>query len=172
MAKKLFFLILFGIAFGFVEAAVVFYLRLLLHYNSGYLQDGYKVLLNIGFIAFVYPSKPILQTAQVTLAETVREFATIIMLISVSYLSAKYLLQRVGAFLISFALWDIFYYVFLRLLTGWPKSLFDTDIYFLIPVAWIGPIITPLIISSLLFILGTALYVLPGTIITKQFISK
>lgn len=158
MSKRLIFLIIFGIGFGFVEAAVVFYLRLLLNYGTGYLQDGYKVLLNLGIIAFVNPNSPILKTAQITSTEITREFSTLLMLIVISYLAGNNLKQRVGAFMVTFAIWDIFYYVFLYLLAGWPKSLFDMDVYFLIPVAWVGPVITPLVMSSLLFIIGAIMY--------------
>lgn len=158
MSKKLICLIIFSIAFGYVEAAVVFYLRLLLNYGTGYLQDGYTVLLNLGIIAFVNPNTPLLKTAQITLAEVTREVFTIIMIAAVSYLAAGNFKQRAGAFMISFATWDIFYYVFLYFLAGWPKSLFDTDVYFLIPVVWIGPVMTPVLISTILFITGSILY--------------
>lgn len=158
MYKKLICITVFGIAFAYVEAVVVFYLRLLLNYSTTYLQDGYQMLLNLGVIAFVNPNTPILKTAQVTEAEIIREFSTLLMLIAISYLAGSNLKQRVGAFMVSFAIWDIFYYVFLYFLTGWPKGLFDIDVYFLIPVAWIGPVITPLVLSSLLFIIGAIMY--------------
>lgn len=158
MKKKFAALVLFGIAFGFVEAAVVSYLRLLLNYNNSYLHNGYTVLLNLGFIAFVNPKSPLLHSLPINSTETVREFATIIMLLSISFLAGKTLKQRIAAFMIAFSTWDIFYYVFLNVITGWPKSLFDIDVYFLIPVTWVGPVITPVIISLLLFITGTILY--------------
>jgi hypothetical protein len=152
-------LIVFGIAFGFVEAAVVFYLRLLLGYNLNYPLGNYQVLFSSNFISFITTKTPILGTLQIARAEIIREVTTILMLGSVAYLSAKKLKQRFGAFLIAFALWDIFYYVFLKLLTGWPTSVFNTDIYFLIPVPWIGPVITPLSVSVILFIWGTLIYI-------------
>jgi hypothetical protein len=151
-------LIIFGIAFGFLEAAVVFYLRLLLGYKSGYPLGNYQTLFGTNFISFIMTEKPLLGTSQVLWAETFREIATIVMLAAVAFLSAKKFKQRIGAFMITFSLWDIFYYVFLRFLTGWPTSIFSTDIYFLIPVPWIGPVITPLIISLVLFLAGLKLY--------------
>jgi hypothetical protein len=152
-------LIIFGIAFGFVEAAVVFYLRLLLGYKSGYPLGNYQTLFGTNFISFIITQKPILGTMQIAGAEAFREIATILILGAVAFLAARKFKQRLGAFMIAFALWDIFYYVFLKILTGWPTSIFSTDIYFLIPVPWIGPIITPLIISAVLFILGTMIYI-------------
>lgn len=159
MKRNLTALIIFGIAFGFLEAAVVFYLRLLLGYKSGYPLGNYQTLFGTNFISFITTQKPLLGTMQIAGAETFREIATILILGAVAYLSAKKFKQKLGAFMISFALWDIFYYVFLKILTGWPTSIFSTDIYFLIPVPWIGPIITPLIISAVLFILGTMIYI-------------
>jgi hypothetical protein len=38
--------------------------------------------------------------------------------------------------------WDIFYYVFLRLISG-PKTLLDWDILFLLPLPWWGPVLAP-----------------------------
>lgn len=158
MKIKLIALITFGIGFAFVEASVVFYLRQLFHYTDGYLQGSYKVLLNTGIVAFIWPSVPILNNAQITVAEIQREAATIIMLFAISFLSSSGWKQRLGAFLIMFSFWDIFYYVFLKYLTGWPKSFFDIDLYFMIPVPWIGPVITPIIIFTILGVVGIKLY--------------
>jgi hypothetical protein len=151
-------LIIFGIAFGFLEAAVVFYLRVMLGYKSGYPLGNYQTLFGTNFISFIITEKPLLGTMQIAKAEIAREVATIVMLAGVAYLSAKNIKQWLGAFMIAFSLWDIFYYIFLRFLTGWPTSLGSTDIYFLIPVPWIGPIITPIIISLVLFLVGLKLY--------------
>lgn len=156
--KRVFSLLLFGIAFGFVEASVVLYLREILQHNFSSIDGGYTTLLNLGFITFVAPKTPLLHTTAITSTEMYREFATIVMLAAVSYLSASKIRQRIGAFMVSFATWDIFYYIFLAVLTGWPKSLFDIDVYFLIPVAWIGPVITPITISLLLLIAGVRIY--------------
>lgn len=158
MKSRLTALIIFGIAFGFVEAAVVFYLRIILGYKLGYTFGNFQSLFNLGFINFIKTQTPILGTAEIARTEIIREAATILMLGSVAFVSAKKMKARIGAFLITFALWDLFYYVFLRLLTGWPVTLMDTDIYFLIPVAWIGPVITPVIISIVLLIAGIKLY--------------
>lgn len=158
MKKKLFALIIFGIGFGFVEATIVFYLRQMFNYTDGYLHSSYNVILNTGIIAFIWPKAPILNNAQVTIAEVQREVATIIMLLSVAFLSASKWRQRFGAFLVTFAFWDIFYYIFLKYLTGWPKSFFDIDLYFMVPVPWIGPVIIPIIIFTILGIAGTILY--------------
>ena len=89
----------------------------------------------------------------------VREAATIVMLFCLAILVGKNKLQKLAVFMIGFATWDLAYYLFLKILDNWPRSLFTKDVFFLIPVTWIGPVITPLIISSLILIGGIFLYI-------------
>ena len=161
MLKKLIATMVFGTAFGFVEAAVVYYLRDLINFHTNYVISGYKVLLNLGFITFISPAHSILVNNRITHIEVARETATIIMLITVAFIAGKNRRQRLGAFLVSFACWDIMYYVFLKILDNWPSNFMTKDIYFLIPVVWIGPVITPLIISLIMLITGCKLYLQP-----------
>ncbi len=156
-ALKLLALCIFGAAFGLIEAVVVYYLRIIMHFHGTYTAH-YKVLLNFGFITFIAPVHSLLHNAKIDTVEMFREAATIIMLFSVSYIAGRNWRQRLGAFLVSFAVWDITYYIYLKLLDNWPASLLTKDIFFLIPVPWVGPVITPLLISTLLFIIGCRLY--------------
>jgi hypothetical protein len=55
----------------------------------------------------------------------------------------------------AFGIWDIFYYIFLVPMCGWPRSLLDWDILFLIPLPWWGPVISPVLIAALMIIGGT-----------------
>ncbi len=119
---------LFAIAMGFLESSVVIYLRLSL-YPSG----------------FRFPLAP-MSTALI-LTEIIREGATVIMLICAGFLAGKTWYTRFAYFLYAFALWDIFYYVFLKILINWPGNLLTWDILFLIPTNWVGPVITPVIVS-------------------------
>ena len=151
-------LIIFGIGFGYVEAAVVTYLRVLIKFHEHYSLSHYKVWLNLGFIAFVRPQHSILLNRRIADIEVGREAMTILMLACVAYVASRVWSQRVGAFLICFACWDISYYAWLRILDSWPQSLFTRDVFFLIPVTWIGPVLTPLIISIGLFVIGVILY--------------
>ena len=148
----------FAVAFALMEAAVVVYLRKLFGFDVGYLPPAPKVLLNLGFIAFLSPGTLILPDKFITQIELLREASTIIILITIALLSAKKLKEGLGAFLIVFSIWDIFYYMFLRLFVGWPRSILDIDVFFLIPMPWAGPILTPIIIFSLLFLSGLYLY--------------
>lgn len=122
------FLPLFGFsaAMGFLEAIVVVYLRELF-YPSG----------------FSFPLTPIPEN--ILFAEILREVCTIAMLIAVALVAAKGIYQRFSVFLFAFGVWDIFYYVALKFLLGWPPSLFTWDILFLIPVAWVAPVLAPAI---------------------------
>ena len=144
---------IFAIAFAFVEASVVVYLRHLLGAGFNPPQvSREQVLLLVPGIAFLDPKTTlaVIKESQILKVEQFREAATIIMLASVAFLATRDWREKLAYFLLAFGIWDIFYYVFLRLVIGWPQSLADLDIFFLLPVPWVGPVITPLIISSVL----------------------
>ncbi|KPL15209.1 MAG: hypothetical protein AMS23_08405 [Bacteroides sp. SM1_62] len=141
--KSLTFLLLvvtiFSIAMGLLESAVVIYLRKILY------PEG-----------FGFPLSPV--TPDLILTELLREGATLIMLLGIGFLAGRNASERFAWFLYSFAIWDIFYYVFLWLLIGWPESLMTYDVLFLLPSTWIGPVITPVIVSTTM--IGFALLIL------------
>lgn len=132
--KTITWLTVFAVAMGYLETSVVVYLRKL-YYPGG----------------FAFPLIPV--TPGIAVTEFWREAATIVMLIGAGVLSGKNPLQRFVFFLYTFAVWDIFYYVFLKVLLGWPVSLFTWDILFLIPVPWVGPVIAPCIVSLSMILL-------------------
>lgn len=151
-------LAIFGIAFGFVEAAVVVYLRTLITFHFNQTITHYHVIVNLGFITFVHPTHELLLNHHLTSIEVTRETATIIMLVAVAWVASRSFKQWLGAFMIGFACWDLSYYGFLRIIDHWPQSLLTRDVYFLIPVTWIGPVITPILISTALLVGGVWLY--------------
>jgi hypothetical protein len=120
--------LMFSIAMAFLESAVVVYLRYMLY------PDG-----------FVFPMRGMAPIILIT--ELGREAATVVMLLAAGMMLAKTKLSRFAWFMFCFAVWDIFYYVFLYVLLGWPQNLFEWDLLFLIPVAWYGPVITPCLVS-------------------------
>ncbi len=126
--KKFFLLTLFGLTFGYIESAVVTYLRAL------YYPEG-----------FCFPLK--LMPFSILITELLREFATMVVLSVVAIITGVSLLEKFYYFIYSFAIWDISYYIWLKLLLNWPSSLFTWDILFLIPVPWTGPILAPIIVS-------------------------
>ena len=118
-----------------VEAAVVIYLRQLLH------VEGSNITLS-GIPRGIFT------------VEIVREFTTLVMLISVGVLAGSRPMGRFGSFIIAFGVWDIFYYVFLSMFHGWPRSFLDWDLLFLIPVPWMAPVLAPVLVSCGLIFSG------------------
>lgn len=159
--RRLGVLILFGVTFGFVESAVVYYLRFLLNFHTQVPVGKYRILLNLGFITFVSPERSIMIGRNLTAVEIIREACTIVMLASVALLAASSWRQRLAAFMVAFACWDITYYLYLKILDNWPSSLFTRDVFFLIPVTWIGPVLTPLVICTTMLVLGVRWYLAP-----------
>jgi len=127
----------FAAALGLVEASVVIYLRAL-YYPGG----------------FTFPLVPMPATHLAV--ELVREAATLIMLIAVGVLAGSRGWERFGFFLAAFGLWDMFFYLWLRVAIGWPQSPGEWDILFLIPLPWIAPVYSPVTIAILMVVLGTA----------------
>ncbi len=142
LTKTILWLSLFAIAMGFLETSVVVYLRKL-YYPDGFHFPLVQIPPDIAFIEFL------------------REAATIIMLVGAAILAGRGGAQRFAFFVYAFAIWDLFYYVFLKLLLNWPESFQTWDILFLIPVPWIGPVIAPCIVS-LTMILLTLVIVIHG----------
>jgi len=99
------------------------------------------------------PSLPDIPGLQRT--EVFREAATMIMLACVGWIAGKTWRGRLAYLLIAFGVWDIFYYVFLKVLTGWPRTVLDWDILFLIPLPWWGPVVTPTSVAALMVLFGT-----------------
>ena len=77
------------------------------------------------------------------------------MLLAVGILAGRNWRNRLGYSAIAFGVWDIFYYVFLKAMCGWPHSLFDWDILFLLPLPWWGPVLAPVSIALLMILWGT-----------------
>jgi hypothetical protein len=127
IVKTIIVITFFSIAMGYLESAIVVYLRDL------YYPNGFK-----------FPMNTIHHQNAVT--EFWREIATIIMLWSAGYLAGKNRAERFAYFIYSFAVWDLFYYVFLKAILNWPESFFTWDILFLIPVPWIGPVLAPCLV--------------------------
>lgn len=132
-------LVTYAVAMAYVESAVVVYLRAL-YYPQG----------------FAFPLAPL--PPDMVAIEIGREAATLIMLLGVAMLAGKERWERFLAFCVSFGVWDLFYYVWLWLLLGWPPSLFTWDVLFLIPVPWTGPVLAPVVVSVLLVAGGLLLW--------------
>ena len=142
---------LFGIAFGFVEASVVVYLRAAMGLLPGYggtLSDVANLSTDIYQQAQILSELP----KSLLIIEFFREAAAMIMLLSISLLAVKSLRERWAIFLWTFATWDIFYYVGLWSTVLWPSSLLTPDVLFLIPVPWFSQVWFPILVSALTMI--------------------
>lgn len=142
---------LFATAMGYLESAVVVYLRTL------YYPDGFPIPVKIGTIPIRFTRIPEFEgrmPQSILRTEIWREVATIVMLVCLALLVGETPLQMLAVFLLAFGVWDIFYYVFLKVLIDWPGSLKTLDVLFLIPVPWIGPVWLPISVSALMIITG------------------
>jgi len=140
-------LLLFGVSFGYVEAAA-----------ASYLGAVYKPVRK-RFFPERAPSDvfPLLRLEQLQAsgpgylrllrAELAREFATLVMLAAVALAVGRSGGQWLAAFLVVFGTWDLSFYAFLKLLFDWPDSLLTWDLLFLIPVPWAAPVLAPVLVS-------------------------
>jgi len=143
-ARQLIILSVFAIAFGFVEATVVVYLR-----AAAGLLPGYRGTLS-DVVRLSHQSQAIGEFPPSLLTlEVLRETATLLMLISVALLTSVKTRTRVAAFLWAFAIWDMVYYAALWATVRWPHSARETDVLFLIPEPWVAPVWFPLLVSAL-----------------------
>ena len=142
---------LFGIAFGFVEASVVVYLRAavgLLPAYGGTSSDVARLSDDIYQQAQILGELP----SSLWAVEFFREAATLIMLICIALVTVKSLRERWAIFLWAFTTWDIFYYVGLWVTVRWPSSPLTPDVLFLIPVPWFSQVWFPILGSVLMMV--------------------
>jgi hypothetical protein len=143
MLRRLLIVIVFSMAFGYIESAVVVYLRALFHPNG------------FTFPMEVFDATP--EGKRLVLTEIGREAATLVLIFTAAWLFGNVRQERIAYFLIIFAVWDIFYYVWLKVLLDWPATLMDWDILFLIPLVWASPVLYPVLVSVAIFAFGVAI---------------
>jgi hypothetical protein len=128
----------FAVAMAWLESATVYYLRTLVDRVEPYQPNPLPIQGVLGQV------------------ELVREAATLLMLLAVGMLAGRTWRARWGYSAVAFGVWDILYYTFLRVMCGWPRSLFDWDVLFLLPLPWWGPVLAPVSIAVLMIVWGTA----------------
>jgi hypothetical protein len=149
--------VLFGASFGYVEAAVVVYLRALFEPVALELNPERRPGDLFPLIAREQLKAADSAHYRIVRTEVIREAATMVMLVSIGLAVAWNFHTWIAAFVVAFGVWDIAYYVYLKMLLDWPASLFDWDILFLIPVPWVGPVLAPVLVSISMIIAGTLL---------------
>lgn len=133
--------LVFAVAMAYVESAVVVYLRAALGAGTG---DVFPIDL----------SREALQFGAIELG---REAATVVMIAAVGWIVGRRGWERLAWAGIVFGAWDIAYYFWLWVFSGWPDSLATWDLLFLLPLPWAGPIWAPMLVSLLLVGFGLAL---------------
>jgi hypothetical protein len=128
----------FAITMANVEAMIVVYLRRI-YYPQG----------------FAFPL--VFIDHATLLMELTREACTLGMLVAFGIAAGRVRVERLAFFLFAFGVWDIFYYLWLKLLLNWPASLFTWDVLFLIPVPWIGPVLAPISVACTMIGMGLGL---------------
>jgi hypothetical protein len=129
--------VLFATGMAWVESASVYYLRTVVDRIEPYQQNPLPIHSVLGPV------------------EVIREAATLVMLLTLGILAGRSWRKGFGYTALAFGVWDILYYVFLKLICGWPKSLFDWDVLFLLPLPWWGPVVAPVCIATLMVVGGT-----------------
>jgi hypothetical protein len=127
----------FAVAMAWVESAVVFYIRTMVDRIQPHQPDPLPLIGALGPV------------------ELARELATLIMHFTIGMLAGRTWRARIGYMAVSFGVWDVFYYVFLKVMCDWPNSLLDWDILFLLPLPWWGPVLSPVLIALLMIVWGT-----------------
>ena len=130
----------YAVAMAYLESAVVVYLQLALS----------------GQVGALFPLRPAIETGDLVAIEVGREAATLAMIAAVGVLAGRTRLERLAWSAVVFGAWDIGYYAWLHVFSGWPPSLGTTDLLFLIPVPWVGPVWSPVLVSMALVGVGLA----------------
>jgi hypothetical protein len=141
-------IVLFGVSFGYVEAAVVVYLRAVYEpvrqqFHGGISPDDLFPLVRLDQFESAGSAQ-----ARYLRIELVREVATLVMLAGVGVAVARNVRQGVAAFLVAFGVWDIAFYASLKAMIDWPASFLTWDLLFLLPVPWAGPVLAPLLVAA------------------------
>jgi hypothetical protein len=131
---------LYAVAMAYVEAAVVVDLNGALGQQLGAL----------------FPLRPELRSGPLILIEVGREAATLVMLATVGILAGRSAIERLAWSAVAFGTWDIGYYAWLHVFSGWPPDLGTWDVLFLVPVPWTGPVWAPVAVSAALVGFGLA----------------
>ena len=163
LKTKVIVLVLFAVAFGYLEAAIVIYLRSICQPIRAEVYpdqppDGLFPVITLDQL-----TRRGTECARLLYIELGRELSTLMMLATVAWGACRSRREWVAMFALMFGVWDVFFYVFLRLLIGWPPSLWEWDLLFLLPVIWAGPVLAPVLVSAGLIVAGAWVLVREGT---------
>lgn len=132
--------IAFALAMAYLESAVVVYLQTAL----------------VSQVGAIFPLRPASEAGDLIAIEAGREAATLVMIAALGILAGRGRLERFAWAAVVFGAWDIAYYAWLWVFSGWPPSLGTTDLLFLLPLPWVGPVWSPVAVSAALILVGLA----------------
>jgi hypothetical protein len=132
--------VVYAVGMAYIEAAVVVYLQIALG----------------GQVGAIFPLQPASAAGPLVAIEAGREAATLVMIAIVGLLAGRTRLERLAWGAVVFGTWDIGYYAWLHIFSGWPPSLATPDLLFLLPVPWVGPVWSPVAVSATLVGVGLA----------------
>ncbi len=150
-------LILFGFAFGYVEAAVVVYLRHIYQPIRSELHPGKPPGDLFPLITTEQLNSKGGEYTTLLATELGREFATLVMLGAAAWAVAGNFRQWLAGFVLAFGVWDLVFYLFLKVILNWPESFATWDILFLLPLPWVGPMLAPCIVAATMVAAGILL---------------
>ncbi len=127
-----------AVAMAYLESAVVVYLQLALG----------------GEVGAILPLRPAIEVGSLVAIEVGREAATLVMIGAIGVLVGRTKVERLAWSAIMFGTWDIGYYAWLNVFSGWPPTLDTADLLFLIPVPWVGPVWSAVAVSVALVGVG------------------
>lgn len=125
----------YAVAMAYLESTIVVYLRRL-YYPNG----------------FTFPL--VIVDLPTLFLELGREACTLVMLATVGIAAGRSKTGKGAYFLYLFGVWDIFYYLWLKVFLNWPSSLLTWDVLFLIPVPWVGPVLAPVTVALTMIGMG------------------
>jgi hypothetical protein len=141
--------VVLALVFGWIEASVVVYLREISLREGALHATAYVPDLQIALASL---------PGRLVALEMAREACTLVLLAAVGWLAGCRPVDRLGAFLAAFGIWDLTYYAVLRLVSGWPGSIATWDVLFLIPSPWVAPVWAPTTVAALFVLGGSYLY--------------
>jgi len=155
LARRIISAAVLAVALGYIEASLVVYLRHLIapirqkHFPQAVMEQ--LPLLSPGHL-----SEAGQQFERLLVVEVAREVSPLVVLLAMAWGLRRRRGELAAFFMLGFGLWDIFYYLFLKVLMGWPASLATWDVLYLIPTAWVAPVWAPMVVAATLALAGLA----------------
>lgn len=145
--KRLPWVVFWAIAFAYVESAVVEYMRGIYYpLSKGGFQFPVYTLEQLAALGDEHTRRLAIELG--------RELATLVMLATLGVIAGRNRREAWAHFMVAFGIWDIFFYLWLKLFVNWPSSPMTWDLLFLIPVPWVSPVLAPVIVSAVMIACG------------------